>query len=217
MALTCLVVIACGTDASVTTTTDPVEVDPKALLGAMVGPWRSEPLPLPQPLVTTADQVCRRDPGFPGGVNLVLFDARGDGKLMAYYAGPGATADCSYLTISPTGEVTGSLSGTSNGLEPNVAPGRLQITGGMGSSDEQGAVWQAISGRAGAGIERVVIEVADIGPVVATLRSGWFSAWWPVGEPMRSRDAPGPHIPSKAFVVAAYDAFDRQVDTYISP
>jgi hypothetical protein len=136
---------------------------------------------------------------------------------MAYYAGPGASAECAYLEIGPTGGITGSISSTSNGLQPGVAPGRLEVMGGGGSSDDDGMVWQAVSGRAGAGIERVVFDVADIGPVTAALRNGWFGAWWPVGEPLRPMNGPGPHVPSKSYVVTAYDALGQPIDTYASP
>ena len=215
LAVASLLVIGCGGDTP--DTSAPAQGRPPALLADLLGPWRSEPLTIPDALAAAADRVCRADPAFPAGVTLALIDARGAGKLMAYYDGPAAGASCEYLEVSPTGEVTGSISSTWTGQQPGAAPGRLESGGSSGSTDAGGTVWQTASGRAGAGIAHVVIVVDGVGPVSATLRNGWFSAWWPVGRPLQPMNAPGPGMPSRTYVVTAYDALGQPIDTTSSP
>ena len=219
IALAALLLAVCGGDApSDAAASDLVHLGVPATLAELTGPWRPEPLMLDPNMAAAVDRACRTDPEFPAGVQLVVIDARGSSKLFAAYAGPGgAEAECGYIDVAPTGEISGSLSGTSIGDRPALAAGRMAIDGGGGGSDDRGVVYQYVIGRAGAGIRRVILDVAGIGPVTATLRDGWFVAWWPVGEPIKPAGAPGPHVPQKAYTVTGYDALGQPLDQIQSP
>jgi hypothetical protein len=149
----------------------------------LTGPWRAVPLAIEPGVAAELDQACRRDPDFPPAVALVAIDARGDGRLIAQYAGPNETADCAFGRISLGGTVSAQLSGTGAGMAA-PSPGELSIasyTGGTplpGRPLEPGA-WGWVSGRAGQGIARVGIEILGRVDITASLQNGWFIAWWP--------------------------------------
>jgi hypothetical protein len=195
-------VMACGTDAPASDQAPPqVDVGRPATLLELTGPWRPEPLRLDPLLATQADRVCRRDQSFPiEKLDLVLIDARGGGRLPTLYAGGDATADCHYMQISKTGVVTGSISGSGTGQGGQPPDGKLSLVG-TGSIEK---AWSYRSGRAGAGITRVVVDVAGIGAITATLQNGWYFAWWP-GAPKRGE--PGPSV-----TVTAFDAAGEPID-----
>ena len=178
-----------------------------ATLADLVGPWQRQPFTIDENVRAAADRACRADVGFPPGVQLVLIDARGAGRLMTLFAGPGGHADCLYTEVAADGSVTGSLSGNGSGTLAPLAPGQLENYGGGGFSNEATAI-QYVMGRVGAGAERVVLQVADVGPVTATVSNGWYLAWWETGRPL-DPNGPGPHLPSKRYTVTAYDAFGQ--------
>ncbi|MBN9609933.1 MAG: hypothetical protein BGO26_18475 [Actinobacteria bacterium 69-20] len=41
------------------------------------------------------------------------------------------------------------------------------------------AGYMGVTGRAGADVRNIVIHARDIGDVTASMRNGWFAAWWP--------------------------------------
>ena len=163
------------------------------------------------------DRACRADPEFPPGVQLLGIDARGGGRLMAVFAGPGVQAECAYTEVAADGSVTGSLSsGGTADLAP-MRPGQVENDGFGGFNTKAGAVGiQYVMSRLGAGVERVVLQVADIGPVTATLGNGWYLAWWETGTPP-DPNGPGPHVPSRRYTVTAYDALGQVTDQKTQP
>ena len=60
-----------------------------------------------------------------------------------------------------------------------LAAGAIELVGS--SSGSNGAdTMSSVVGRAGPGVARVVVTLADNRPIVASLsRSGWFAVWWP--------------------------------------
>ena len=208
-----LLVAACGSEAPSDAAAPDLRARRPATLADLVGPWQREPFIIDANVRAAADRACRADSEFPAGVALVGIDARGGGRLITAYAGPGGrTADCTYIEIAPNGAVTGSLSSTGAGVFAPLAPGQIESHGGGAFSDEDVTV-QYVIGRAGAGTARVVLDVEGIGPVTATLANGWYLAWWETGQPL-DPNGPGPHLPSKRFTVAAYDAFGQITDQY---
>jgi hypothetical protein len=159
---------------------DPVRV---ATLAELIGPWRREPLRPPAAVIAAADRTCRLEPPpiFPRDVVLVAIDARGGSRLPTIFASDDAMAYCGFLTIADNGTLSGSLSASETGFERVPGPGRLLARGGGGEgrvSDEDG--WCSVTGRAGPGVARVVIEAPVAGLITATLQNGWYLAWWPV-------------------------------------
>ena len=173
-----------------------------ATLAELIGPWRAAPLRLDPVTEMKADQACRSDSEFPDGMRLVLADARGGGKLPTIYVGDDSMADCVYTEIGAAGQVSGSLSSVQHGLGGNTRPGKLSPGGGGGVGGAGG--WTYTSGRVGEGIVTVVVSVAGIGPITATIQNGWYLAWWE-GAPDRG----GPRQPR---TVTAFDASGSILD-----
>jgi len=197
-----LLVAACGGASPSLSPADAAAPDLRArhvaTLAELVGPWQRQPFIIDANVRAEADRACRADQDFPPGVQLVLIDARGEGRLMTVFSGPGAYAECAYLHVSAGGSVGGSLSSTGSGTPAPLA-GQLAPSGGGGFSDEAGtAAIQYVMGRVGAGVERVVLQVADVGPIAATVSNGWYLAWWETGMP-GDPNGPGPHLPSKRY------------------
>ncbi len=151
-------------------------------LADLLGPWRREPIAALDPRVVAAlDGVCRAFPDFPPGQELVLVDARGRGRLQAQYAGPNSTAECTNdLVIHPDGSVTGGLSSVGGGGAAQPPAGRIVVrsNSGTGTNNDEPNPYTVIGGRVGPDALRVVVDVRGIGPVTATLRDGWYMAWW---------------------------------------
>jgi len=182
--------------------------DHPATLADLTGPWRAAPMRLDSVTEMKADAACRRDPEFPGGVRLALVDARGGGKLPTIYdGGEDLMVDCVDTGIGPDGNVWGSMRTVGPGLRPD--PGKLRSLGGgqFWSADRPG--WAYASGRVGQGIVAVVVDVAGIGRITATVQNGWYLAWWEVA---RSNTCCGPPQPR---TVTAFDAFGTVLDQIV--
>jgi hypothetical protein len=206
-----LLAAACAGEAPSDAAAPDLRAGGPATLADLVGPWQREPLDIDAGVRAAADRACRADPEFPPGVQLAAIDARGGGRLMTIYAGPGGTmAECSYVEVAADGSVTGSLSGWgTSGVAP-LAPGRLAAHGGGGFTDGPVAV-QYVIGRVGAGTARVVVDVEGLGPVRASLGNGWYLAWWETGKPP-DPNGPGPHVPTRRYTVTAYDGSGQATD-----
>ena len=205
-----LLVASCGGESPSDAAAPDLRAGRLATLADLVGPWQREPFIIDGNVRAAADRACRADTEFPPGVQLVGIDARGAGRLITIYAGPGGAADCTYIEVAPDGSVTGSLSSRGTSMFAPLAPGQLEPYGGGSFTDGNIAV-QYVMGRVGAGVGRVVLDVEDIGLVTATLGNGWYVAWW---ETSRALPANGQRadIPSKRYAVAAYDAFGQITD-----
>jgi hypothetical protein len=217
--LACLLA-ACGGNAPTDSAAPEPSLDVPATVAELTGPWRSEPLTLDPTTIDKIDRACRLDPKFPSGVQLVVIDARGDGRVNADYNGPAGFADCR-LDVALSGAISGHLAPLGGWRGGHLAPGRLEI-------DDEGVArkgegWQELNGQAGAGVSRVVIDVVDaadvdhIGLVTASLGSGIFVARWPTREPAR-RDAGGRlDVWMRAYTITAYDAFGHVTDRVDGP
>ena len=206
-----LLIAACGTEAPSDAAAPDLGTGRVATFADLVGPWQREPFIIDANVRAAADRACRADGEFPPGVQLVDVDARGGGRLLTAYAGPGgATAECTYIKVDPDGAVTGSLSGRGVGVLAPLAPGQLESYGGGGFSDDNVAV-QYVMGRVGAGTARVVVGVEGLGPVTASIGNGWYIAWWETGRP-GDPNGPGPHLPTKRFTITAYDPSGQITD-----
>jgi hypothetical protein len=211
-----LLAAACGGETPSDAAAPDLRAGGPASLADLVGPWQRVPFSLDSAIVAAADRACRSDIAFPGNVQLVAIDARGEGRLITAYAGAGASAECAYTRIDPTGVVTGSLSSTGQGLAMPPGPGQLSPNGsGAWSGDEDGAV-QYVIGRVGAGAERVVVDIEGLGPVEASLNNGWYIAWWAVGEDPANGQRLG-RLRTKPFAITAYGPLGAVTDRYAEP
>ena len=146
------------------------------------GPWQPVPFALPDSMIEAIDRTCRGSfDEFPQQTRLMVIDARGAGRVEAQYAGPsGEEASCAGMKIEATGRVEpgGGGTGFRGQAWPPLPAFELEFIGGYVSSEAS-----STSGRAGAGIARVVIDIPGQPPVTASLANGWYLAWWPAEWP----------------------------------
>jgi hypothetical protein len=143
-------------------------------------PWQAQPFAIDQTVVANADRACREFDR-PPGVSLAVVDARGGSTVLLVYARAGAEADC-LVSIGPNG-ATQSMGGgsSSGGFEAGPGPGEVTVlTSGSNSTDLPSNTKSTVIGRAGAGVARVEVRLANDEAITASLGpTGWFAAWWP--------------------------------------
>jgi hypothetical protein len=168
--------VACGSDAAA----EPVEPP-----HSIHEPWQAEPFAVDQAVLTSAQAACgdMNPPGGPAlaGLSLVAVDARGGSHVYLVSANQNSESDC-FVEIAPSGQaMTKSGGATSGDPFKQLAPGAIE---GVGSSSGTNGsdTMSSVVGRAGPGVARVVVTLADNRRIIASLsRSGWYAAWWPDG------------------------------------
>jgi len=162
----------------------PVIVDEATALGALLGPWRAEPIPLWPALLAEIARDCPASMRPFPAVPLVAVDARGGGRLQALFAGAGRQAACYDMTIDRQGAVGamgGGMTSTGDGQSPVGA--RALRSAGVSSSaigaDRNAITSSVFIGEAGAEIATVVIAMPGQARMRATLANGWYLFWWP--------------------------------------
>jgi hypothetical protein len=139
------------------------------LLGSNAAPafagWtRSPTAPVPGQLAAAQDH-CTTGSGTP-----VLTDTRGP-YTASIYADGSTCLDGNGIEISSDG----------GGGTTSVAAGKIQLNG-AGESDSDGHALTMVDGPVGAGVTGVTITRSDGSSVEATVKNGWYLAWWPGGE-----------------------------------
>jgi hypothetical protein len=139
------------------------------LLGSSAAPafagWTSSPTtPLPGQLAA-AQQHCTAGSGTP-----VLTDTRGPYTASIYADG----ATC----LQGNGI---EISGGGAGNAADATAGTIELNG-AGESDSDGHALTMVDGRTGSGVTGVTITRSDGSSVQATVKNGWYLAWWPGSE-----------------------------------
>jgi hypothetical protein len=137
------------------------------LIGSSAAPafagWTASPT-APRPgQLAAAQQHCGAGAGTP-----VLTDTRGP-YTVSIYADGSTCLEGSGIKISASGG-GGSASG--------IPAGQIQLNG-LGESDSEGHALTMVDGRIGAGVTGVTITRSDGSSVQATVKNGWYLAWWP--------------------------------------
>jgi hypothetical protein len=137
------------------------------LLGSSAAPafagWTASPTaPLPGQLAG-AEQRC----GLGAGTS-VLTDTRGPYTASIYADGSTCVAG-NGITIS---------SSSAGGGKSSVPAGAIELNG-AGESDSDGHALTMVDGPIGAGVTGVTINRSDGSSVQATVKNGWYLAWWP--------------------------------------
>ena len=137
------------------------------LLGSTAAPafagWTASPTaPMPGRLVG-AQQRCSTGAGTP-----VLTDTRGPYTALIYADG----STC----VEGNGIMISSNSGGHG--ESSVPAGAIELNG-AGESDSDGHALTMVDGPIGVGVTGVTITRSDGGSVQATVKNGWYLAWWP--------------------------------------
>ena len=178
-------------------------VMPANTVPQLVGAWQRSPLRPAADLVSEMDAGCRTDPAIADGMELVVLDARGLGRVLMFYAGeddPGEMREVlCHATIFADETSEASITGRAMGeFSPPDEEGELRIAhvdpGAIGS-------WFGVMGQAGPGVERVIAEVPGLPPVEASMSDGWFAVWWPAepGGPYRLVALNGVGVPIGEF------------------
>ena len=142
-------------------------------------PWQAQPFAVDQALVLAAERICRDGERemFPAGLPLILVDARGDNRLLLFFAGPADTGEC-FVTRDGAGRLTfDGGGGTGGDIRPAVGLTEIRLPG-AGSSDVPGKPWSYGIGQAGVAIASVELTPPSGVTVQASLNRGWFAAWW---------------------------------------
>jgi hypothetical protein len=159
----------------------------------IAGPWQAVPFaPLDARLTDAAEAACRdMDGAGPARVQVVLHDQRGAGVDTVILAGPAFLAECD--TQLRTNALVTSVGGSSAPFR-GAPPPDLAVTTELGTTMSGTGVptRTVVGGRAGAGVARVVVAVADGRQVTASLGNGFYVAWWPGADTAVSIVVSGP-------------------------
>ena len=161
------------------------------LLGSSAAPafagWTASPTaPLPGQLAA-AEQRCAEGAGTPA-----LSDTRGPYTASIYADGT--------TCLQGNGITINSSSG--GAAQSSIPAGTIELRG-AGESDSDGHALTMVDGPIGAGVTGVTITRTDGSSVQATVKNGWYLAWWPgteravtaqvasaEPEPLRNRSRP---------------------------
>lgn len=110
----------------------------------------------------------------------VLSERRGENALTLLSGLDGKLFTCTQHLVP--GEAKGGSSETTLAEEPSP-DGLVSARGWAFSNDMGDPVVRVVVGRVGENVEDVTVHTREQGDVVATVRKGYFAAWWP-GEPL---------------------------------
>jgi len=119
------------------------------------------------------------------GMEVALAEQRGDWTYTVMRTSDGQYADCMLQQdrgllrrLAGSGPLVTGAGGLSPALGPVPTGGALESVSYGGSGSDDGA-FAALSGRVGPDVTRVVAHAPGTGDVQATVRDGYFAAWWP--------------------------------------
>jgi hypothetical protein len=140
--------------------------------------WTPKPTkPAPGQLAEAA-AACQRSQSSVAGLPLALADTRGP-FTFAVYANSQSTATCikgpSFVSLSE-----------SQASRPVVVPDGQVLLSGAHDSERGGHAFGFAFGRTGAGVSAVTLVLDDGTNVQATVTNGWFVAWWPSAQRLKS-------------------------------
>jgi hypothetical protein len=135
------------------------------LLGSSAAPafagWTASPTTPHPGQLAAAQQRC-------GSGTPILTDTRGPYTAAIYANGSTCVAgDGIKIAASRGGAATST-----------VPAGTVELSG-LGESDSDGHALTMVDGRIGAGVTGVTITRSDGSSVQATVKNGWYLAWWP--------------------------------------
>ncbi|GAA0537564.1 hypothetical protein GCM10010172_18680 [Paractinoplanes ferrugineus] len=146
--------------------------------------WTAVPRGVPGPESLAAARECARSwddggRGTPG--EIVLAERRGVTVLLIMWLRDGPLIICSSLgTGHPAGAER--LSGDRGEEPPRPANGRVTLDGGLGATGSGSRWYSQAAGRVAADVTGVDIALPDGRTVRASVRDGWWVAWWPGAE-----------------------------------
>lgn len=140
------------------------------LLGSSAAPafagWTASPTAPLRGQLAAAQQQCGKGAGTP-----VLTDTRGPYTASIYANGSNCVEGNGIMINSSTG----------GGGTSGIPAGTIELNG-AGESDSDGHALTMVDGPIGADVTGVTITRSDGSPVQATVKNGWYLAWWPGAE-----------------------------------
>jgi hypothetical protein len=132
--------------------------------------WTARPQAAHRQQITAAIRRC-------GLTGPVLVEARGPYTAAVFASASGGSACVIGPGMSDVGSVGGVVA-PDNRFRPNQI-GVAVITG----SDTEGHAFVLLAGRVGSAVRAVVIHRRSHTDVTASVKDGWYLAWWPAGTP----------------------------------
>jgi hypothetical protein len=118
------------------------------------------------------------------GLPLQLTDTRGPFTFSVY-------ADSTSSATCISGPSFTAVSGSTSSAPVVVPTGAVQLSTAHQTNGD-GQAYSFAEGHAGSGVTGVALVLADGTNVQATLQNGWFVAWWPSAETVKSADVTTP-------------------------
>lgn len=151
--------------------------------------WTAYPAALSTGQSSAVARQCQRwvkDPPIQATTQVVLSERRGDIGLALLTGPNGLLVPCE-LSLDAPGEAKGGLSEFYLPRTPQAD--QILSDGGSGFAEDDGEpIFRVVSGRVGADVTGVVVHTEEQGDVIASVKDGYFTAWWP-GPP----ESPGAH------------------------
>jgi hypothetical protein len=142
--------------------------------------WTPVPADMPGPESLAAARQCAAswDDGRRAAGDIVLAERRGVTVLLIMWLRDGPLIICSSLG---TGRPAGAERLSDDAGRPPALPpaGRVDLAGGLGSTGVGDRWYSQAAGRVGPGVTGIDITRPDGRTVRASVRDGWWAAWWP--------------------------------------
>lgn len=106
-----------------------------------------------------------------------LVEARGP-YTAAVFASPSGGSAC---VVGPSLSFVGSVGGV-QAADNRFKPNQIGVTD-LSGSDKHGHGFILLTGRAGSAVRTIVIHRRNQAGVVASIKDGWYLAWWPASTP----------------------------------
>jgi hypothetical protein len=141
-----------------------------AISGSAAGPafagWSPRPtLALPRQIALATRRCGLGTPA--------LVEARGPYTAAVFTSRSGASA----CVEGPSVSVIGSIGGV-RAPDNQIAPNQVQ-TAVISGTDSRGRAFVLLAGRVGSAVRSIVIHRGNHGAVSASIKNGWYLAWWP--------------------------------------
>jgi hypothetical protein len=146
--------------------------------------WTPNPTPATPGQLAGARASCEASQSPIAGLPLKLADTRGP-YTFSIYADSNSSAAC--INGPSFTAVTGNVASAAI----NVPAGQVLLSTSH-RTDRGGNRFSFADGRAGAGVSGVTLTLDDGTNVQATVGGGWFVAWWPGGQQIKSAELTTP-------------------------
>jgi hypothetical protein len=138
--------------------------------------WAAVPTPPARGQLRAAQAACERRSPRLAAATPIVSDTRGADSLLVY-------TNAGQMTTCVTGRIQLGTVVLSRAASPShVAVGAVEPESIGLEFAADGQLFREMTGEAGAGVKRVALVLERGSVVRASVRGGWFAAWWPVSQ-----------------------------------